>query len=316
MTNYELLIKHFKINHETKVFFSRLSLTNGKPGIMYLHDTEHELQNFKNSFGYYLPIYVENEDNIETMNFDNDIDLALEYYSKVTWKDSKIIPHRETNVNGIYGELFLNIYMHIVLGINSLISYASKRSFYTNSETRGIDSIEYAYNSDKIELYLCEAKFVFDKNAAKSELLKDINGCKSNSESGMMISLAHLSKKYLDDYFSFVLKKDISCPNKEKIIIKKFFKEINLEINSRNNPKKFTDILIEKQIKVHFICFAIFCSSENSPDSLSPIYDELIEAINRQFKTIGISNFESEIVFVPTENSSVTIKKEIDSFYA
>lgn len=143
MINHDLLTQYFRDNHATKVFFTRLSLTNGNPGIMYLYDTTKELQNFKESFNIYLPIYIKNEDNLETMDFKGDIKAKLEIYSKRIWNESKVMAHRSTNVNGIYGELFLDIYLRIVSNINLLISYASIRSFNSNSESKGIDSIGY-----------------------------------------------------------------------------------------------------------------------------------------------------------------------------
>lgn len=316
MTIHDTLIQYFKDYHVNKVFFKRLSLTSGNPGIMYLYNTSNELQSFKNSFSLYLPIYVRNEDNLETMDFVADVDAKLELYSRRIWNESKVMAHRSTNINGIYGELFLDIYMKVVSKIKLLISYASKRTFNSNFESKGIDSLGYTFSGGQIELYLSEAKFVLDKNAVKTELLNDIvNGHSTIVDGITKTSLAHLTKEFLDDYFGFVLEKDISCPNADRVQIKTIFDEFNKEINKVSGRKAFTEILIDKKIKVHFICFAIFQAKENHPDNLAAIYDDLIISIKNQFTSIGISNFSSEIVFVPTLNSSMTIKKEIDSFY-
>lgn len=316
MTNHDTLIQHFKDNHVSKVFFTRLSLTNGNAGIMYLYDTINELQSFKESFSLFLPIYVKNEDNLETMDFKGDINSKLGLYSKKIWKESRVMPHRGTNVNGIYGELFLDIYLRAVSGVKLLLSYASKRSFNLNFESKGIDTIGYLFNGAQVELFLSEAKFVSDKYATKTELLNDIlNGHSTIVDGTTKTSIAHLTKEYLNDYFGFVLEKDISCPNSDRMQIKAVFDDFNKEINRVKDPKTFTEILVDKKIKVHFICFAIFQAVENHPDALTTIYDDLIISIKNQFNAIGISNFSTEIVFIPTLNTSMTIKKEIDSFY-
>jgi len=312
----EGLIEYFKDKHVTKVFFERLTLSNGNPGIMYLYNYNSELQNFKESFGLYLPIYVKNEDNLETMDFTDDIDAKLEYYSKRIWNESKVIAHRQTKINGIYGELFLDIYLRVVLKTKLLISYASKRSFNSGFESKGIDSMGYVFNGNQIEIYLSEAKFVSNKSTVKKELLSDIKFGHSTTIDGVTkTSPAHLTKNFLDDYFGFVLDKDISCPMKDRTQIKSIFDYFNNEINKVGSSKKFTDLLIEKKIKVHFICFAIFKAEEKKPDELNEIYKEIMDAIATQFSIIGISNFSSEIIFVPTMNQSMEIKKEIDSFY-
>lgn len=305
MTNYELLVKHYILNHKNKVFRTKLFLTNGTPGVMFLYNKSDELMNFKNAFGLYLPIYTKNEDNLQTMNFNGNIDDNLKLYSKRIWNESNVVPHRLTSINGIYGELFMDIYLRVVENKKTLISYASKRSFNSNYESKGIDSIVYTYKNDIIEFYMCEAKFVSDKNAAKSELMKDISKGK----------IPHLTAEYLNDYFGFVLEKDLSCPIEDRRKINDIFMEFNKAINDIAKPLNFVDLIIAKNIKIHFICFAIFQGLYQHPDMLDSIYIELLDEINIQFNNIGIKNRSSEIVFIPTDNSSMTIKKEIDSFY-
>jgi hypothetical protein len=226
------------------------------------------------------------------------------------------MPHRKISVNGIYGELFLDIYIRVVSKVKLLMSYVSKRSFNSSYESKGIDSLGYTLKGHQIEIYLSEAKFVTNKYSAKSELLDDIiNGHTSRDGDKVIVSEAHLTKNYLDKYFGFVLEKDISCPNEDREAIKVFFDEINKEINSIRNPRTFTELLIEKNIKINFVCFAIFNASEKHPDDLSTMYDDLIKAIDQQFNDLGISNYDAEVVFIPTSNSSMVIKKEITSFY-
>ena len=73
-----------------KEYFIKLSLSSGNPGIMYLHNISDELQDFRDSFCHYLPIYVKNEDTIETMDFSDDINSKHELYSKRIWRESKV----------------------------------------------------------------------------------------------------------------------------------------------------------------------------------------------------------------------------------
>lgn len=304
-TNLDILIGHYSKIHKNKIFSNKMMLTNGNPGIMFFYDTEKELVNFKECFGYYLPIYVQNEDFIETMDITGDIDDKLTIYSKRTWNDSTLVPHRETSISGIYGELFLDIYLRLVCDRKILLSYGSKRGYSLQSETKGIDSIGYVFNGNNIELYLSEAKFVGNKHDAKRSLLNDI----SKGE------IPHLRADYLNKYFGFVLKKDLSCPKQDRKIISGIFADINRRINSIDNPEKFVDIIIDKNIKINFVCFAIFQDKPQNPDDLNMIYDELMQEIKNQFSILGISNYGYEIVFIPTKNKSMIIKEEINSFY-
>lgn len=305
MNKLEILMDFYAKEHLNNVFFTRLQLTNGEPGIMYIYEKENELTKFKNSFGYYLPMYVKNEDNLETFSLEKSIEKTLEIQSKRIWNESKTMPHRKISVDGIYGELFLDIYLRLILDANLLISYATKRSFNTNVETKGIDSIGYVFKETDVEFYICEAKFVSDKHTAKTELKKDISDPK----------IAHLSAEYLNDYFSFILEKDISCPKKDRNKIKVIFDEINRELNANENPKKFVQVIRDKNIKINFVCFAIFKCDSVNPDSIENIYSELLEEINKQFGLLGIHNYEKEIVFIPTDNKSMDIKEEIVKFY-
>lgn len=305
MNTYELLINHFITNHKNKIFLSNIKLSDGNPGIMYFYNKDEELESFKESFGLYLPIYVKNEDILDSMDFSKSIDEKLKIYSKRIWGESTIVPHRATNVNGIYGELFLDIYSRAIKNRKTIISYASRRSFNSNYETKGIDSVLYGFDGDKIELYLGEAKFVTDVYSAKNDLMNDIS--KGTSP--------HISTEYLNDYFSFILEKDLSYSGEERRKIKNIFDEFNSRINNIDYPENFTDILIDKNIKVHMICFAIFQGDFDHPDKINKIYNDLILEIDNQFSRIGIVNFDKEIIFIPTKNTSMSIKKEIDSFY-
>ena len=272
---------------------------------MFLYDKDKELENFKNSFGFYLPLYTKNEDNINSLNISGDYDEYLRLLSRRIWPESTTIPHRKTRVAGIYGELFMDIYMRIVRKRNLLLTFASKITFNSNQEIKGIDTLLYDFNNNEIELYLGEAKFVQDVSKARHSLLQDISHA----------DVPHLSEEFLNKYISFALEKGFSAKQEHKNSINEFFNELNKRMNDISKPESFVDFLIDKNIKINFVCFAIFKGNYSHPDELNNIYETLFSEIEKQFDSMKIKNYEAEIVFIATSNPSMTIKMEIDSFY-
>ena len=74
--------------------------------ILYLHDYISELENFSDTFLKYLPFYVRNSDYFETLDELEDLDTQLISRSKSMRKNSRVIPQRKIESDGIYGELF------------------------------------------------------------------------------------------------------------------------------------------------------------------------------------------------------------------
>ena len=239
------LLKYYKDNHELNIFFKRNKNDNFNYGIMYIYIYDDEIEKYKNTFGSYFPFYVMNEDQLLFLNPDlPDFESKLKNTSLKNWKRSSIIPQRKVKVAGIYGELFLDYYLRVVLGLDPLISYASKRSYKSNYESTGIDNVMVDENG-KIELYLSEAKFVYGKSAAKSDLLKDIKGS-STSDS-------HLTKEYINSYMDFVIYKASESNQVKNLLVKAFINKAN---TSYLNDVTFLDLCIKEDIKLKVILFA------------------------------------------------------------
>lgn len=77
----------------------------------------------------------------------------------------------------------------------------------------------------------------------------------------------------------------------------------------------FISILIKHNVCVNFVFFAIFDSKKRTPDKLKDYYDEIHSQCDQNAKTIGFTNYKIEIVFVPTENTTMDIKRAMEKSY-
>ena len=66
---------------------------------------------------------------------------------------------------------------------------------------------------------------------------------------------------------------------------------------------------------MNFIFFAIFDSQKRSPDKLKDYYDEIYSQCVKNINAIGFTNYKIEIVFIPTENSTMDIKRAMEKSY-
>lgn len=306
------LIAHYKNNYSHKVFLTKLTDAMHHAYIMYIYDYEHELENFSDTFLKYLPFYVRNTDYFEVFDDSIDIDEQLVSRSKNMRKDSLLIPQRKVQVDGIYGELFLDFYLRIVSSRNALIAYANKRSFASNDESTGPDNIVYYIDAKgEINICLCETKFVGGAANAKNKLVEDIVG-KPESPGKKDGKPAHVSRSYLNDYFQFVVEKgyDIKEPHRSKF--KTFFDDLNRQLDNGND---FVSILINHNICVNFVFFAIFDSKQRMPEGLKNHYDDIYNQCEQNIATIGFKNYRIEIVFVPTESSTMELKQAMEKSY-
>ena len=306
------LIAHYQSNYAHKVFLTRLSNPVQNAYIMYIYDYNQELDNFADTFLKYLPFYVRNSDYFEAIDESGDVDAQLANRSKSMRRNSKVIPQRKIDSDGIYGELFLDFYLRIVSARNAVITYANKRSFASNYESTGPDNIVYYIDTNgDINICLCETKFVGGAANAKNNLIEDIVGkpASSGKKDGKP---AHISTSYLNDYFQFVVEKGYYIPEPDKSLFKSFFIDLNGQLDNGNN---FVSILIQHNVCVNFVFFAIFDSKQRTPDKLKNHYDEIYSQCEQSIKTIGFSNYKIEIVFVPTENSTMDIKRAMEESY-
>lgn len=299
------IIDHYKNKYSSKVFMTRLSAKERNAYLMYIYEYEKELDNFSETFFAYFPFYVRASDYFSALDDNLDLDEQLKKRSKAIKEKSTVVPSRAPESSGIYGELFLDFYLRIINAKKLILTYANKRSFNTNNETTGPDNVVYYIDSDdNINVCICEAKFVGGASNAKNALLEDI--------SGTQMKKGHITTEYLNDYFQFIVEKGFNVELSDEKTFRSFLFDLNRELDNRND---FVHILIEHNICVNFIFFAIFDSKKRQPEDLLTYYNELYYKCETNVKDIGIKNYKIEIVFVPTENDTMTIKNQIEKAY-
>lgn len=111
--NLENLKNYFCTEHEKKIFCTKLCVKGKCFDILYDYDKKHEIDNFVSNFSEYLPYYVYNADTLECIDTEGDLSTILKEISKKCWNGPNV-PSRNKNVNGIFGEVFLDFYERIV----------------------------------------------------------------------------------------------------------------------------------------------------------------------------------------------------------
>lgn len=299
------IIEHYTNNYSSRIFMTKLTPQGKTAYIMYIYQYEKELENFSETFLAYLPFYVRASDYFSSLDENLDLDEQLKKRSKSIKEKSTVVPTRTPESSGIYGELFLDFYLRIINAKKLILTYANKRSFNTNNETTGPDNVVYYIDeSNCINVCLCEAKFVEGASNAKNALLEDVSGTSTK--------IGHVSTEYLNDYFQFIVEKGFNVELSDETIFRSFLFELNRQLDNGNN---FVQILIEHNICVNFIFFAIFDSKKRRPEELEMYYDEIYNQCESNIQNIGIDNYKIEVVFVPTENKTMTIKEEIENAY-
>lgn len=311
MDNINYLYDYYSTKCKDLLFMSKLIIDEKEYAIMYPHDEEDEIKKFIDNFVKYFPFYVWNEDQLEVLQLEKSVEDSLEKASCSCWNDSVIVPQRETKMNGVYGEVYLDFYERIVKNNKLICTFASKRSFRSNDETKGFDNVLYVIKDNKIELVFSEAKFVVSCSAATSALKEDIVG--KNETVKNKAKTGHLTREFLNDYINFIIQKSSFFSDAEKAILRPFFKKLNAVLVNGN--KDFVQYLIDENIKVNCVFFAIFKSSKIDPNDLVSNYDLIKEQAVLNLNMIGISNYSIEIVFIPTFKDSMKIKGDIDEYY-
>lgn len=303
--------------HKNKVFLRKSCIKNYPFYIMYDYDKKNEIDKFVSNFTEYLPYYAYTEDMLECIDKSTNLSKKLLSISKKCWKGPNI-PSRKTGVNGIFGEVFLDFFERIVNNATLATTYTSRRDFRNNNENTGFDIVYFLINNKKhkIEFLFSEAKFVNDKNKAKNSLVDDINGTivknKENPELDHKIE-GHLSKKFMNDYITFIVEKNSYFSDTDKQLLKPFIKKLNdVLINKDGN---FISFLIENNVKINCVFFAIFSNESSVPEDYIKSYNEIYSNAQQQLKKIGFNNFKIEIVFIPTKSKSMEIKGAINNFY-
>lgn len=297
-------LRYYSKNHEKRVFRIRLSDLNELCYIMYVYDYDKELENFKKTFLYYLPFYIRNSDQLSSIDVTDNIDWELKKRSIKIRKDITIVAQRDSKINGIYGELFMDFYLRVVENRRLMITYAQKRAYKSNYESQGTDSVTYYIENNNICICFSEAKFVAGASNAKNGLCEDIEG---NEEKP-----SHLSKNYLNDYIRFIIDKGPILNHSDMDMYRSFIKRLNKRLDVDDD---FLSFLIEENVCFHFMFFAIFDSKKRKPECLKSYYNEIYNEAKNHISTLGVKNYKIEIVFIPVENSPILIKKGIDENY-
>lgn len=308
--NLEKLEKYFSTEHEKKIFCTKLCVEGKCFDILYDYDKRDEIDNFVSNFSEYLPYYVYNADTLEWIDTEGDVSTKLKEISKKCWNGPNV-PSRDKNVNGIFGEVFLDFYERIVKKAKLACTYASRRDFNSNNENRGFDNVLFSINNNNIEFVFAESKFVIDKSTASSALVKDIKGEPASGDKKAVVG--HLTKDYMNDYITFVVEKNSYFSDLDKELLKPFIRNLNdVLINQNGN---FIDFLINNDVRVNCVFFAIFKNQSINPTDYIDAYDCIYSEAEKHLQDIGFKNYSIEIVFIPTKSRSTEIKGAIYEYY-
>lgn len=304
------LEEYFETNHKNKIFFSRLTVDNKTFQVMYDYDKKEEVEKFVSNFTEYLPYYVYPADVLECLDLNSDVATKLSDLSRTCWSGPSV-PSRDSKVNGIFGEVFLDFYERIVNKAKLASTYVSRRDFNSNYENKGFDNALFLINNGEIEFVFAESKFVSTKTTAKNSLLEDITGKPASGNTPE--KKGHLTKEFLNDYITFIVEKNAFFSQEDKELLKPFFRELNTWLIQ--GKKDFISFLIQKNIKVNCVFFAIFKSNSTNPKDFIDCYDAIEKEAKNHLNNLGFTNYSVEIVFIPTQSESMMIKGEIDEYY-
>lgn len=300
MGNIEILKKYYKEICTPLIFVNETSLKEITNVRVYLYNfnKQQELENFKKVFQEYMAMYVRNDDIINLYDLSQNISEQLQKEFKKIYKT--ITPDRKTGVNGIFGELFNDYYLKNILNEEILLAYVSKKEFNNSNEAKGIDLVCCQDDGEKLEIILSEAKFVGNLNAARNSLIGDICGIDN-----------HLNTSYINSYMDFVLNRQQGLDKSRKDSVTLKINEINKKIILEE--KNFIDTINELGYSLRFIYFAIFQYENNrNIANFKASVSELVESFNKQVSLLGVNNYKMEIVFIPTFNSSMDLKRKME----
>lgn len=304
------LESYFEVEHKNKIFCTRLCVDDKKFCILYDYSKKDEIDKFVSNFTEYLPYYVYNADSLESIDPQESIGKRLAEISKMCW-NGPTVPKRDLKVNGIFGEVFLDFYERIVKKEKLASTYASRRDFKSKSENKGFDNVLFAINNNEIEFVFAESKFVANRSNANTALVSDITGTPATKDKPEVIG--HLTLDFMNDYITFVVEKGAFFSDSDKKLLKPFFKELNDVL--MNKGGNFISFLIEKEVKINCVFFAIFKCASITPADYIAAYNEIESTAKSHLENMGFKKYGIEIVFIPTHASSMEIKGAIDGYY-
>lgn len=304
------LESYFEAEHKNKIFCTRLSVDDKKFYVLYDYSKKDEIDKFVSNFTEYLPYYVYNADSLESIDSQENISKRLAEISKMCW-NGPTVPKRDLKVNGIFGEVFLDFYERIVKKDKLASTYASRRDFKSKSENKGFDNVLFAINNNEIEFVFAESKFVASRSNANSALVSDISGAPATKDKPRIIG--HLTLDFMNDYITFIVEKGTFFSDADKMILKPFFKELNDVL--MNKGGNFVSFLIDKKVKINCVFFAIFKCASITPADYIVAYNEIEATARSHLEKMGFKKYSIEIVFIPTQASSMEIKGAINGYY-
>lgn len=307
------LHNYYLNNCKPLVFVGEKKLTSDNRCRMYFLDTteESERQNYKKLFQEYLFCYIYNNDIIScTKNLLNaiseqEISDELILQGKLVHENHGVYPQSDFRRSGIYGELFNDFYLNIVKNEEILTTY-DMRSNFRGDNIHGVDIVAFKREGDSLCLIFSEAKFVSGISSASNSLCSDISG--SESEKG------HVTKEYINDYSYFLLNKPHSFINNkdDEVFIFNKTKELNSIIfNEHITPIEAFNKL---NIKIRFDFFAVYHDNNHIIDQRKNFYDNIVNEFNKSISKTGINKYDIEVIFIPTKNSSMNLKQEMETW--
>lgn len=304
VNNEQKLKSYYETECSNLVFIGESTIDSNKNIKVYLYNlnNETELYNFRKLYQEYLFYYIYNHDFIDNMILPEDTLAISNYLVEKSKKVStnQIVPQRTVDTSGIYGELFNDYYLRMVNKQFRFSTYIGKRNHSSgNKENLGFDLSMCEIKNNSLQVILSDAKFVSNIGSAKSGLLSDIN--------------VHLDLNYINKYSNIVLKKQAEAMPERNNEINKLINKINFQVEEKNQT--FIEAINELNYSIKFIYFAIF---QNEKDREVLKYKKKIEEIMNLFKTkiseTEIKNYEIEVVFIPTLNTSMDLKNEMSNW--
>ena len=307
------LRNYYSNNCKSLVFVGEKVLGDNNKCKMYFLDvnSQTELNNYRKVFQEYLIFYVRNRDHLSSIksiieaNTDELLSQTLLLEGKKIHENKGLYPQIEIQQSGIYGELFNDFYLNIVKQ-EEVISTYSMRSSFGIPNIKGVDIVSVKLEEDNICLIFSESKFVTSISSATTNLCNDISGTDGQ--------LGHLTKEYINSYTSFLMNKSHSIYfNKEKS------KLIMLKLNDLNDlimngDKQPINAINDLNIKIRFDFFAIYHDTIYNIEDRKKYFEQIVERFNMNILATGIENYDIEVIFIPTKNESMIIKRGIEEW--
>lgn len=295
---YLELLKYYDENYKNLIFMEEQKLENNIMCKLFTYDYSKEYQNFSDTFNYYLPFYIENYDSI--INYDVNNEFLLNK-SISLW--NKSVTRKSPLNSGIFGELMLDFYNRIYCKNDIFIGYALKKEYENKEEFKGIDCTGCRIDeTGNFELILEEAKFVSTLYNARTKLIDDINGVNG-----------HLNDRVINEYNEIALKKVSNSSLERGEEVRICLNKINRKIV--REEKNIITAMNELGYTFRFVYFAIYKSSKKDPNKIKEDYNKIIKEFNKTIKQTSIINYKIEIIFIPSNNKSVDIKKKMVEVY-